>query len=396
MPWMETCPVEQRAKFIFDVEEGFFSITELCRSYGVSRKTAYKWLARYDSEGLDGLKDRSRARHTQPDAVPDAVRRLIIDARRAHPSWGPKKLRPWLARRHAEVQLPSLTTIHTILKGAKLVKPARCRRRPDPGISGPLHGDDRPNGVWCIDFKGQFRLGDGQRCYPLTVSDGCSRMLLACRGGPGVQWRPVQRTMIALFRTYGVPEAIRSDNGVPFASSGIARLSRLSVWWLDQGIRLQRIEPGRPQQNGRHERIHRTLKAETTRPPSRSPRAQQHRFNRFMDEYNWERPHEALGQRCPGEVYEPSPRPFLPDGQPYAYPSHYEQRHVHPNGEITWRRHRTFLSEALAGRRVGLVELEEDLWKVFYRDLALGVLDTQMRPMRIHRIPAGRPHAVVD
>ena len=387
MPWMETCAVDQRTRFVLEVERGEFSVSELCGSFGISRKTAYKWLHRYQAEGLDGLRDRSRARRVQPHAVPDAVRRRIIEARRRHPTWGPKKLRPWLARQDPDLPLPSLTTMHTILDDAGLIRRQRRRRHPVVGVQGTLSGDDRPNGVWCVDFKGQFRLGNGRLCFPLTVTDSHSRMLLLCRGHRGTHREPVQAALTDLFERVGVPQAIRSDNGLPFAASGLARLSRLSVWWMDQGISLQRITPGRPQQNGRHERMHRTLKAETTRPPKHSMGRQQRCFDAFVQTYNWERPHEALDDRCPGDVYEPPVRAYTPGGLPLVYPGHYETRMVTTAGQITWRKRRVFLSESLAGRRVGLVEIEEARWRLYYREQAIGLLDEQGTQPTVRPIP---------
>lgn len=311
MPWVETCCVDERTRFVREALRNEWSMSDLCRAYGISRRTGYKWLERHHAEGVAGLNDRSRARHTQPHEVSEAVRDLIIRARRAHRMWGPKKLRPWLARAHPSIALPSLTTMATILRDAGLVSPQRRRQRLCGGTGG-LGGEDRPNGVWATDFKGQFRLGDGRYCYPLTVSDAHSRYLLACCAQTSVRGEPVRQRFVRLFETFGVPERIRSDNGSPFASRGVGRLTTLSVFWIDQGIELQRITPGRPQENGRHERMHLTLKRETASPAARTWRAQQQRFDRFVHEFNDDRPHEALEQTCPCEHYTPAAKMYDP------------------------------------------------------------------------------------
>jgi transposase InsO family protein len=306
------------------------------------------------------------------------MRAVIIAAKRDHPTWGPKKLRPWLLRQNASLGLPSLTTMHTILKESNLVNAQGRRRHRLRGAMGtPFEGDDRANGVWTVDFKGQFKLRNGKYCFPLTVCDGFSRMLLCCEALPGVHWKPVRTAFEGLFETFGVPEFLRSDNGNPFASTGVGRLTQLSVWWLDQGIGLQRITPGKPQENGRHERMHRTLKAETARPPAHSMKGQQDRFDDFRDEYNEDRPNEALAQRAPSELYECSSRAYVAVGRGWEYPAHYETRRVKTHGEIRWRGETVFLSEPLRGRDVGLFETEADCWKVVYRDVLLGILDTR-------------------
>lgn len=382
MPWMETCRVEQRIRFVQRVRNDGWNVSEACRAFGVSRKAGHKWLLRYDQEGLEGLWDRSRARHTQEHAVGEPIRRLVIEARRTHPSWGPKKLRPWLRRRHPALDLPSLTTMGTILRDAKLVTPRRLSRRLH-GPQGPSGGEDQPNGVWAVDFKGQFRLGNGVLCYPLTVSDVYSRYLLACRGLEGVSGLPVRGALERLFRERGLPVRMRSDNGAPFASRGPGRLSRLSVWWLDLGIELQRITPGRPQENGRHERMHGTLKRETASPPAASPRAQQRRFDRFRLCFNEERPHEALGQECPAEHYEFSPRPYPARIEPPEYPGHYARRAVRTDGSIKWGGELVYISECLAGGAVGLVETRDDHLQVFYRHHPLGTLRRRSGKLRL-------------
>jgi putative transposase len=378
MPWLETCCVEERFQFVQEAESGNWAITELCRVYGVSRKTGYKWLARYRTEGVQALEDRSRARRSQPHAVPDAIRQLVVESRRMHRTWGPKKLRPWLERHHPGIELPSLTTMATILRGARLVEPQRRGRRLKGGEGG-LGGEDRPNGVWATDFKGEFRLGNGEYCYPLTVTDACSRYVLACRGQSGPRGKPVQEAFIQLFRTYGVPVHIRSDNGSPFASRGAGRLTKLAVFWIDQGIELQRIRPGCPQENGRHERMHLTLKRETACPPARTMPGQQRRFNVFRDYFNYDRPHEALGQTCPSEHYEASNRAYDPRPPKAEYPGHYVVRSVRTDGQIKFEGELIYLSQSLIGKRVGLLEIDEDRWRVYYRHHPLGMMTREAR-----------------
>ena len=386
MPWMETCPVEERRlRFVEAAASGDWAMAELCRVYGVSRKTGYKWRARYERDGIAGLSDHKRARRTQDHAVADEIRELVVNARRQRPTWGPKKLRPWLERRHPEVVLPSLTTMGSILRDAKLVQPQR-RRRCLTGGTGGLGGEDRPNGVWATDFKGEFRLGDRRMCYPLTVTDAHSRYLLACRGLSGTEWIPVKEAFVRLFRQYGVPEQIRSDNGTPFASRGAGRLTQLAAFWIDQGIRLQRITPGRPQENGRHERMHLTLKNETATPPARTMRGQQQRFNGFRGIFNDDRPHEALDQTCPAEHYEPSSRAYDPKPTAAEYPGHYVVRSIRSKGAIKWRGQEIFITTSLVGKPVGLVEIDEDRWRVYYRDHPLGTLDATTSEVRIRPI----------
>ena len=375
MPWKESCAMDERARFCHEVMTGDWSVAELCRAYGISRVTGYKWLGRYESGGVAALADQSRARHTQEHAYPEAIRELVIEARKAHPTWGAKKLRGWLVTRgHSPAGLPSLTTMESMLRKADLVRRQRRSRRLKGGL-GTRAGDDRPNGVWAVDFKGEFRLGRGPYCYPLTVTDSYSRYVLACDALRSTQFEPSWKVFDRLFTEYGVPERIRSDNGAPFASTGAGRLTQLSVFWMTLGIELHRTRPGHPEDNGRHERMHRTLKEETTRPPAGTFAGQQRRFNRFRREYNEERPHEALGLKCPAELYERSSRPYE-EVEP-EYPAHWEQRRVSTIGQIRWKHERVFVSKPLAGEMVGLVEIEDGVWKVTYRQLLLGRLITR-------------------
>ena len=297
MPWQETDPVDQRERFITDHHHALHSMTELCARYGVSRQTGYTWLARYDAGGRPALRERRHAPHVCPHRVEDAVAELLVAAREAHPSWGPRKLLAWLAPRHPRVAWPAASTAGDLLARRGLVKPRRRRRAPvHPGVVPATTA--APNDLWTLDFKGQFRTRDGVYCYPLTVADLHTRYLLDCRGLPSTKGHDARRALERAFRTYGLPRAIRTDNGVPFATCGVHGLSQLNVWWLRLGIVHQRILPGCPQQNGAHERMHRTLKAEACRRPQGTRAAQQRRFDAFRagesrHEYNAERPHEA-------------------------------------------------------------------------------------------------------
>lgn len=383
MPWKESCAMDDRARFCQEAEAGDVGIAELCRAFGISRVTGYKWLNRYEVGGVAALSDRSRARYTQPHAYPESIRELVVGARMKHPTWGAKKLRPWLAKRHPRADLPSVTTMETMLREAGLVRRRRRSRRLE-GALGVRAGDDRANGVWAVDFKGQFRLGDRSYCYPLTATDSYSRYLLTCTALKSTKFEPAWKVFDRLFAEYGVPERIRSDNGAPFASVGVGRLSRLSVYWMSLGIELERTRPGHPQDNGRHERMHRTLKEDTTRPPAGTSRGQQRRFTRFQTEFNEERPHEALDMKCPCELYEPSSRPYAE--AEFEYPGYWEQRKVNEAGQISWKKRLVFLSESLAGHRVGLVELDDGVWKVCFRQLPLGRLNERNGKPRIEAI----------
>lgn len=305
MPWIHTDPMTERAKFVLAYEEGLFSMTELCQRFGVSRPTGYKWLGRYREEGLPALADRSRAPKRCPHQTPPEIEALLIACRKKHPRWGPKKLLAYLQRRHPDLALPAASTIGAILKRHGLTQPRRpWRSVRHPGASSLE--TTAPNQVWTADFKGQFKTLDGVYCYPLTLCDAHSRFVLRVEALLSVKQKGAFPVFEHLFRKRGLPKAIRTDNGVPFATQALCGLSRLSVWWIKLSVDHQRIEPGRPQQNGRHERMHRTLKAETTRPSEKNRFEQQGRFDRFQREFNRERPHEALSGDVPASSYEAS------------------------------------------------------------------------------------------
>lgn len=371
MPWRVRSLMTQRRDFIDDYRRQLYSMTELCAHYGISHRVGYKWIARYETLGYEGLVDARRTPRTCPHRTPDAISELILAARKAHPTWGPRKLIPYLARRHPGWMWPAASTVGAILKRHGLI--GTRRRRPRPGHPGrPPTPMNAPNAVWTADFKGQFKTGDGVYCYPLTVVDGFSRYLLACQVLPGTLTVPTRATFVRLFREFGLPERIRTDNGVPFASCALGRLSRLSAWFVRLGITPELIEPAHPEQNGRHERFHKTLKRETTRPAAATARAQQRRFTRFRHEYNTERPHEALGQQPPASHYSPSARRYPRRLPPLEYPPHYEVRRVSANGGIRWHSGWVNCRHILSGEYVGLEEVDDGIWALYYGPVLLG------------------------
>lgn len=381
MPWRLHSPMFQRLAFVEDAQRGLYAMTELCARYGISRRVGYKWLARYEAEGPDGLVDRPRVATTHPHRTADDIAAQVLDCRNAHPSWGPRKLLAYLGRRHPHEVWPAASTVGALLKREGLVR-ARRRRTP-PGHPGrPTTPMEAPNTVWTTDFKGQFRTGDHVYCYPLTVLDGYSRFLLACRGLHSTGTDGARGVFERLFRDYGLPERIRSDNGVPFATTGLARLSTLSVWWIKLGITPELIQPSAPQQNGAHERMHKTLKAEATKPPRANVRAQQRRFDAFRQEYNTERPHEALGNVTPASCYVPSPRPYPARLVAPEYPGHYEVRRVGGNGGVWWRHEWVNVSHVLLGESIGLEEIADGIWSVYFGPKLLGRFDERDRRIR--------------
>jgi putative transposase len=358
-------------------------MSDLCREFGISRKTGYKFATRFEQLGVIGLLDQRRVPERIPHRTAPEIAEMLVQLRREHPTWGPKKVRDVLSKRHPELRFPAVSTIAQHLDRAGLVMRRRRRQR-DETLFSPLSHAQAPNDVWCIDYKGQFRLRNGRLCYPLTLTDAASRYILACEGFERISGDDVRRVLELVFRSQGLPTAIRYDGGPPFASTGLRRLSKLSVWWLRLGIRLEQIEPGCPQQNGRHERMHRTLKAETTRPPAATHLQQQERFDTFVDVFNRDRPHEALDMRRPTEVHAPSPRPFPGQLPPLEYPLHDLATTVSGGGHLripgTGRRGaRYYLSSALDGERVGLRETDDGMWLVSFLDIDLGTLDERSR-----------------
>ena len=374
MPWLETVPMEERARFIDDHRLGFYTMTELCARYAVSRKTGYKWLDRYDGGGRPALHDRSRAPHCCPHKITDAVAQLLLAARRQHPDWGPEKLLQWLAPRHPAVVWPAISTAGDLLARHGLVKKRR-RRRPTqhPGVVPPT--THAPNDLWATDFKGQFRTGDRIYCYPLTVTDQHTRFLLACHGLLSTRGAGVRPIFDRLFREYGLPRAMRTDNGVPFASTSLHGLTPLNVWWLRLGVQHQRILPAHPQQNGAHERMHKTLKQGAIRPPRATLASQQRAFNRFRQEYNEERPHQFLRGRTPSALYHPSPRAYTGALPVLEYPGHFLVKRVTNAGTIRFKTRLLYLSTALKAHRIGLEEVADGNWSLYFCNVLLGPID---------------------
>lgn len=377
MPWARTDWMSERLRFVATYLEYEVSFTDLCHDFGISRRTGYKWIRRYQADGAAALVDRSRAPRSHPNAIDENVVQAIVAVRRQHPRWGPRKVRVILARQYPRWVLPAASTIGDILKRNGMVRKRRRIRRSTP-YGDRLRQYDAPNAVWCADFKGDFPMGghrDGERCHPLTISDGFSRYLLRCRALRRTLHRCVQPVFESAFREYGLPRAIRTDNGPPFSTLAPGGLSRLAVWWIRLGIRPERILPGRPDQNGRHERMHGTLKAETAKPPRSSFSAQQRAFDRFQLEYNDERPHEALGQEVPASLYRPSLRSYPRRLPELDYPAHFETRLAYPNGVISFGTTQWYVSTCLAGERVGLEPCEDGRWRVHFGWVPIGILD---------------------
>jgi putative transposase len=372
MSWAPTDLMHQRFLFVSEVRNGALTVAQICTLFGISRKTGYKWLARHEEGGRRALADRSRRPHSNVRAVPDAVVARVIALRRQHPTWGPRKLIAWLAA-HEPRELPAASTVGELLKRAGLVRPRR-RHRKLPPRTAPFAHATAPNVVWSVDFKGDFRVGDGSRCYPLTVTDAFSRAALCCQALAHPALDPVQRALERTFRAHGLPEYLRSDNGSPFGTMRTGPLSKLSAWLVKLGIRPEYIEMGKPEQNGRHERFHLTLKHETAFPPAASLAAQQRRFDSFRREYNDERPHEALGQLPPRLVHYPSHRRFPSKVEDPAYPANYEVRRVEPTGNVSWQGRAVYLAEALRRELVGFVQVDNGLWEIYFGPLLLGRL----------------------
>jgi len=370
---METNVLDERVRFVADYASEQWSMSELCDRYGVSRPTGYKWVQRHKEGGREGLADRSCAPDGCPHRTADATEALIVEARQQY-GWGAKKLLTVLRTRHPRRAWPARSTVNAVLDRHGLLR--KNRRRPHWAHPGaPAIHTEHPNQVWPADFKGQFKTGAGDYCYPLTVTDHFSRTLLACHGLRSVATavtRPVFRT---LFRAVGLPDAIRTDNGAPFASTGIHGLSPLNVWWMQLGIVHQRITPASPQENGQHERMHRELKRETTHPAARSQRAQQYRFELFRRRYNDERPHEALGDRTPSSLWTPSTRDYPERIAPPVYPAHVEVRRVSSAGTFRLHAQQPFLSQVLRGEDIGLEEVGDGIWNIVYYSTLLGKID---------------------
>jgi putative transposase len=384
MGWMETCAVDERMRFVMAIEGQEEAFAAVCRRFGVSRKTGYKWLGRYREAGVQGLTDWSRAPLNHRQAVAQEIAEHCLAVRRAHPTWGPVKVRAWLERRAAEIAWPAASTIGALFDREGLTVKRRLRRRSPPS-SAPFADCEASNDVWCIDFKGWFLTGDGQRCEPLTITDAYSRYLLRCQALLRTDTEHVWPVLDAAFREFGLPNYLRSDNGSPFASRGAGGLSRLSVKLIKAGVTPERIAPGKPQQNGRHERMHLTLLQEVANPPARNMREQLERLRSFQQLYNEERPHQALDHATPADRYQASVRRFDGVLRKPDYGDDQDVRSVRYNGDIKWRGSTIYINEALVGEPVGLTENETG-WTVSYGPILLGSIehrgDRLRRPKR--------------
>jgi transposase InsO family protein len=378
--------MDERMRFIVEHGAGEWTMTELCERFEISRETGYKWLDRYRREGPAGLMERSRAPASHGRATPEHLVEAIIGLRQQRPSWGPRKIISKLCQREPEAAWPTPSTAGEILKRAGLVSGRRLRRRGPPRL-GELTEPQYANHVWGVDHKGWVRLGDGSRVEPLTMTDGFSRYLTGLSAGEGTTQEEAKPAFERAFREFGLPEVIRSDNGPPFASTGASGLTGLSAWWIKLGIRHERIDPGHPQQNGRHERFHLTL-LEAMRPAAANRAAQERRFAAFARDYNEERPHEALGQRTPASAYRPSPRKMPERLSEPVYAAEAAVRKVRSNGEIKWRGELIAISTALVGEAVAVEETEDAQWLVRFYEVPLGTIDLNKRKLRSLAAPA--------
>ncbi len=374
MPWKQDDIVELRKQFIDEyLGRDYPDFSHLCHCYGISRPTGYKWIKRFMKGGIDNLVDRSRAPKNSPGKTSDEICQLIIKKKLAHQHWGPKKLLDNLKKHDPSLVLPADSTAGEILKRAGLVKKRR-KRWCVPANEQAFDDVKHNNQVWGVDYKGQFKLGNGSMCYPLTITDSHSRYLLHCQALQSTCHDDAKTAMEQAFREYGLPDTLRSDNGIPFASIAAGGISRLSMWWIQLGIRPERIKPGHPQQNGRHERMHKTLKAETTKPASYNEVSQQKSFDNFLHEYNHERSHEALDRKCPDEVYQPSARSYPEKIKPLIYDKGLHVRTVKRGGEIKWRNQHIYISQVLSKEPVSLEEIDNDVWEICYGFYKLGII----------------------
>jgi transposase InsO family protein len=380
MPWKVSGVVEKRKQFLADHESGQWTMTELCRAYGITRPTGYAVVERFAREGAAGLEERSRAPKRHPNQTPAEIEEQVLALRRKHPRWGPRTLRKVLETQNSEMAWPAASTIGEMLDREGLTQHRVKRRKVEP-YQQPFLSVTEPNDEWAGDFKGWMRTADGSRVEPLTISDSCSRYLLRCQAVEKTDSIRVQAIFEAAFREYGMPWAIRTDNGPPFASRAIAGLSRLAVWWIRLGIVPQRIQAGHPEQNGRHERMHRTLK-ETIGSPQADRRAQQRAFDQFRREYNEVRPHQALGMQTPAVVYRSSAREFPVRVPQPEYGTAMQVRRVQKRGELKWKHDDVFLSEVLYGERVGLLPIDDRYYRVYFATLPIARFDTHKMQMQ--------------
>lgn len=371
MSWEETDPMQERERMIADHQSGLYSVAELAARYHVSRKTIYKWTERYAAQGASGLLEHSRAPLRCPHRINPSIAERLLAFRRTHPRWGPRTIHAYLCIHQPDVAWPAPSTIGALFDREGLSS-TRPKRNHYPAANRLAPAVDAANVLWCCDFKGEFRLGNQQYCHPLTITDEYSRMLLCAEAQRSSQYEPTRASFERIFARYGLPEAMRSDNGAPFSGRGPCGISRLSLWWLKLGITHVLSRPGCPQDNARHERMHRRMKAETTRPSGADFLEQQIKTDAFAHELNYVRPHQGIAMQTPSQLYRPSPRP-LPTVLPSPeYPGHYETRSVAKDGTMYFRGQRIFLSEVLARERVALEEVDDDVWSVYIYTLLLG------------------------
>ncbi|MFC2149419.1 integrase core domain-containing protein [Candidatus Auribacterota bacterium] len=374
MPWKEIKPMDQRIHMIVDWETLNLTITELSLKYNVSRKSVYKWISRYQQIGIDGLKELSRAPINRPHKTSDEIIDLIIAQKLQNRKRGPKKIHAILKQRHPDIEIPVPSTVGYWLKKNGLVMPKKIRRRV-PNYTEPFIACKSPNAVWSADFKGQFYMKNGKVCYPLTISDNYSRYLLACQGFSGPRYKETRDVFEATFREYGLPEAIRTDNGTPFAGKSAGALSRLSIWWIQLGVIPERIDKGCPEQNGRHERMHKTLKNEALDPVAFDIKEQQKQFDLFRMEFNYNRPHEAFNQQMPAQHYQKSTRPYVENPPKPCYDYSFTVRKVKHKGEIKFKARTYYLTQLLAGQHIGLNQINDDQWKIYYYFQPIAIMD---------------------
>lgn len=367
--------MDERLRFVRDAQSDRFTMSDLCARYGVSRRIGYKWLARYDADGRRGLANQSRAPHECPHRTAAAIVELLVAERTAHPFWGARKLLKVLSKRHARIpRWPAPSTVADLLARRGLVQRRRRRRTPiHPGVVRPTTAV--PNDLWTADFKGQFRTTDGEYCYPLTIADQHTRFLLTCRGLLSTQTITARPVFERTFRAYGLPIALRTDNGVPFATQALHGLSYLNVWWMRLGIVHQRIRPGCPQENGAHERMHRTLKRQAVKPVRANCAAQQRNFDAFQREYNTERPHERLNQETPASQYQSSPRPYPERLPSLEYPGHFLVKKITTGGTFRFQNRLLYLASPMVGQHIGLEETDDGIWSIHFNTTLLATFD---------------------
>ena len=371
MSWLSVNPTNEKIAFIGDYLSNYFSFSELCARFNVSRQAGYRLVVRYFTEGVEAIKPQSRRPHTCPHQTPPEVELALVAVRQTHPSWGAKKILEIYRRKNPALILPARSTTCDIIRRNGLI--IKHRRRPSLVHPGrPITDPNKPNILWAADFKGEFKTQNGIYCYPLTVTDDYSRYILGCKGLLKARTADTKKVFTRLFKTYGLPDRIKTDNGAPFATIALGRLSRLSIWWIRLGIIPELIEPGQPQQNGRHERMHKTLKAETTRPPAGNLAQQQLRFNKFVQEFNNDRPHEALDMKMPAEVYKPSCREMPDKLPPMDYPGHYIVRKVSRNGGVRWKHRWIRASHNLGEEFIGFEEIDNGVYEVYFGPVYLG------------------------